>query len=472
MKPKKLTPSKNKAQAMVEFAIALPILLMLLYGLLETGRLLFTYSSVVNATRQAVRWGSTTGVGTDGVTSRYKDCAGIRASAQRGDFLNVFDDADIKIWYDNGPNTGGYPGIGTCPMNINGNLSRINVSIDYDFKAIVPKLVPFVSRTINATSARTIITSITISQATATPSKTPTPTFTPTFTPSNTPTITKTFTPGPSPTNTKTFTPAPPTATATLAPAACAVKYTPNSWSNGFTADVIITNNSSTAINGWTLAWSYTAGQIITNYWNTSLTQTGASITASNLSWNATINANGGTQNFGFQGTHTGNNPSPASFTLNGQPCTGGVAAPTATLTPSLTPTTIPTGVSCSQLSHGPITFSGSNMSMTIDNTSGVAMAIQNIQVWWNYDTGRGTGPGDGNGDLELQNSALNGAIYWNGNQTAASYIITPSSSINIPTGSSTISFKFKYTYALQNGTERIYINISTPGCGFLDSDT
>ena len=43
MKSKKFARSKNKAQAMVEFAIALPILLMLLYGILEAGRLLFLY---------------------------------------------------------------------------------------------------------------------------------------------------------------------------------------------------------------------------------------------------------------------------------------------------------------------------------------------------------------------------------------------------------------------------------------------
>ena len=84
MKPKTLNPTKNKAQAMVEFAIALPVLLMLLYGLLEVGRLLFTYSSVVNATRQAARYGSTTGVGLDGTTPRYQDCAGIKAAAQKG----------------------------------------------------------------------------------------------------------------------------------------------------------------------------------------------------------------------------------------------------------------------------------------------------------------------------------------------------------------------------------------------------
>ena len=58
-----LNPKKNKAQAMVEFALVLPILLMLLYGILEAGRLLFIYSTIVTASRQAVRYGSATGEG-------------------------------------------------------------------------------------------------------------------------------------------------------------------------------------------------------------------------------------------------------------------------------------------------------------------------------------------------------------------------------------------------------------------------
>ena len=61
MKSKKNTKNKSRAQAMVEFAIALPILLMLLYGILEAGRLMFLYSTVVTASRQAVRFGSATG---------------------------------------------------------------------------------------------------------------------------------------------------------------------------------------------------------------------------------------------------------------------------------------------------------------------------------------------------------------------------------------------------------------------------
>src|SRR5215211_7531346 len=102
MKLNNITSQKNRAQAMVEFAIVLPILLLLLYGLLEAGRLLFIYSTIVTASRQAVRYGSATGIGT-GTTLRYQDCAGIRESAQRVDYLNSFEDEDIIIQYDSGP---------------------------------------------------------------------------------------------------------------------------------------------------------------------------------------------------------------------------------------------------------------------------------------------------------------------------------------------------------------------------------
>src|SRR5215218_7275038 len=105
MNVKKITPKKNKAQAMVEFAIVLPILLLLLYGILEAGRLLFIYSTIVTASRQAVRYGSATGQGLSTTIPRYQDCAGIRLAAQKVDFLNSFDDADILIQYDAGPGT-------------------------------------------------------------------------------------------------------------------------------------------------------------------------------------------------------------------------------------------------------------------------------------------------------------------------------------------------------------------------------
>ena len=97
MKLYKSARKKTKAQAMVEFAIVLPLLLVLLYGLLEAGRLLFIYSTVVTASRQAVRYGSATGQGLTTTIPRYQDCAGIRLAAQKVDFLNSFNDDDIVI---------------------------------------------------------------------------------------------------------------------------------------------------------------------------------------------------------------------------------------------------------------------------------------------------------------------------------------------------------------------------------------
>jgi Flp pilus assembly protein TadG len=85
---------------LLEFALAVPILLLVLYGLLEVGRLLFIYSSVVTAARQAVRYGAVTGIN-DGGIPRYQDCAGIRAAAQRVGFINEFQTIDIS--FDTGP---------------------------------------------------------------------------------------------------------------------------------------------------------------------------------------------------------------------------------------------------------------------------------------------------------------------------------------------------------------------------------
>src|SRR5512147_760538 len=108
------------------------------------------------------------------------------------------------------------------------------------------------------------------------------------------------------------------------AAASCQVTYTVNQWNTGFTADVKITNNTSAAIQGWTLTWSFANGQQITNVWNATVTQSGANVTASNPAghWNGTIGANGGSVTFGFQATHTGVNNTPTDFTLNGAVCT------------------------------------------------------------------------------------------------------------------------------------------------------
>ena len=160
----KFNPKKSKAQAMVEFAIVLPILLLVVYGLIEVGRLIFIVASVNNASRQAVRYGSTSGVGPNGVP-RYQDCSGIRAAAQNSDFLNVFEDADIEITYDNPDNVISYDA--TCDGATDTSVTpstgdRVNVKIDANFNAILPKFLPFLSRPVISESARTLLLTINI----------------------------------------------------------------------------------------------------------------------------------------------------------------------------------------------------------------------------------------------------------------------------------------------------------------------
>ncbi|WP_117213704.1 cellulose-binding domain-containing protein [Allorhizocola rhizosphaerae] len=128
--------------------------------------------------------------------------------------------------------------------------------------------------------------------------------------------------------------------TATVANAAaagCRVAYTiPSQWGGGFTGNVAITNLGD-PVTGWTLRWSFTAGQTITQIWGATRTQSGSQVAASNESYNGNIGTNA-TVSFGFNGTWSGSNPVPASFTLNNVTCTGSVTSPTGS------PTSSPTG--------------------------------------------------------------------------------------------------------------------------------
>ncbi|NUR03206.1 MAG: cellulose 1,4-beta-cellobiosidase [Streptomyces sp.] len=100
----------------------------------------------------------------------------------------------------------------------------------------------------------------------------------------------------------------------------CTVDYkVQNDWGSGFTAAVTVTNNSA-AKSSWAVKWSYAGDQKVTNYWNTKLTQSGTAVTAANETYNGQL-ATGGSVSFGFQGSYSGSNAVPTSFTLDGVTC-------------------------------------------------------------------------------------------------------------------------------------------------------
>ena len=112
----------------------------------------------------------------------------------------------------------------------------------------------------------------------------------------------------------------------------CRVGYQASNWggSNGFTANLTITNTGTAAINGWTLAFTLPSGQTITSGWNATYSPTSGPVTARNMSYNATIGS-AASVDIGFQATHTGNTSRPASFALNGSPCTANCSGASST---------------------------------------------------------------------------------------------------------------------------------------------
>jgi hypothetical protein len=203
----KINATRNKketAQGMVEFALILPILLLVVVGILEFGRFLFVYSTVASASREGARYGSAVGQ-VNGVP-RYQDCDGIRSAALTvGSFANL-QDTDIAIQYDDGETVKD----AACPPSNTINLAdRVVITVIGNFKPVVPLLDPFFPEDgldITSTTARTIIKEVSI-RGTLAPSSTATHTATPTYTPTATSTPNESYTATPTTTATSTETP-------------------------------------------------------------------------------------------------------------------------------------------------------------------------------------------------------------------------------------------------------------------------
>ena len=105
---------------------------------------------------------------------------------------------------------------------------------------------------------------------------------------------------------------------------ACRVDYTTNDWGGDFSATITVRNTGTAALSGWTLRFAFPdAGQRVTQGWSATWSQSGTAVTAANAAWNGALPA-GASIGLGFNGTYSGTNPRPASFTLNGAPCTAG----------------------------------------------------------------------------------------------------------------------------------------------------
>ncbi len=113
---------ENKAQTMVEFALILPLLLLVLLGVIEFGRILFIYVTVTSTSREGARYGSAVGSQNPNGLPFYLDCDGMRASSLKVGILANLTPSDITVSYDHGPDSASTPYVSNCtasPANLN-----------------------------------------------------------------------------------------------------------------------------------------------------------------------------------------------------------------------------------------------------------------------------------------------------------------------------------------------------------------
>ncbi|HEY4666140.1 MAG TPA: TadE/TadG family type IV pilus assembly protein [Anaerolineales bacterium] len=149
--------SDGAGQGMVEFVIILPVLLLLILGIVEFGRLLTAISSVSTASRDAARYAVSVGETSAG-TPHYQDCLGIREAAHK---VAVFVDPFILITYDvDGP--GGTAPVEYCQVGKTTDPvqvplgTQISVTVTDVFEPLVP-IVNLPTIPIASETARTVL---------------------------------------------------------------------------------------------------------------------------------------------------------------------------------------------------------------------------------------------------------------------------------------------------------------------------
>lgn len=151
----------QRGAAVVETAILLPLLLLLLFGIVEFGRFAMVHHSATTAGREATRFGVASGVTANGVP-HYADCDAIREAARELAFGITLSDAQITVDYDHGPSTSTFNScpVGTSTVDPASVVAgdRILVTVSTTFETIVPLMGVFLDGTpITVTDRRSII---------------------------------------------------------------------------------------------------------------------------------------------------------------------------------------------------------------------------------------------------------------------------------------------------------------------------
>ncbi|WP_433356879.1 cellulose binding domain-containing protein [Micromonospora saelicesensis] len=172
------------------------------------------------------------------------------------------------------------------------------------------------------------------------------------------------------------------TSVSAQAAAGCQVAYSVASqWPGGFTGNVTVTNLGD-PVSGWTLRWSYGAGQQVSQAWGATASQSGNQVSATNVDYNGSLATNA-SATFGFNASwNNSSNPAPSGFTLNNVACTGSTTPttpPPTTPPPSSTPppsTQPPSTLVGWATQNGGTTGGGTAATTTVTTASALTSAL------------------------------------------------------------------------------------------------
>jgi Flp pilus assembly protein TadG len=131
---KYLTERKMRGQGMVEFALMLPIVLLMIYGLMEMARLMQAYLTIQHAAREGARYAVTgqsiTGVAADrpsSIVSKARDATAGLQIASSTDTPNL-EPGNNPFYLD----------VSLDPVNGGGATSAITVTVTYNYAPLMP----------------------------------------------------------------------------------------------------------------------------------------------------------------------------------------------------------------------------------------------------------------------------------------------------------------------------------------------
>ena len=159
---KRREPRKKKhqsGQGLIEFAFAVPIFLMMVFGIIDVARVLFSYVQVSNASRQAIRYGIVDGL--EAASHQYLNCAGIRGAALELPGLLTLSNDDVDVYYEDATGTKITDCVdGLTILDVNaGDVLVVNVNAEVP--VLTPVLMAFTDKfEFYYTTRRTIVNGI------------------------------------------------------------------------------------------------------------------------------------------------------------------------------------------------------------------------------------------------------------------------------------------------------------------------